>query len=216
MTGTGKGKWWGICKDLASAMKTGRQAIMHTSQDGGQIEASVWRWWILRWKSSPSNTEKQLYLIDLRNWVNERPQRAIDGRRRWDMYPPMIEKGHLKISAQPLFCCFVQLCLLGMAQGKGMSTTFYQDWRPVYQHLLDVLPLNFVHTFTMSRRWSLKNFSSSATTRFIFVILSGTFQQLFDSLLYSCPLQIHHNNFGGDHPDSSSWKTFIFSKYLIN
>lgn len=124
MTGTGKGKWWGICKDLASAMKTGRQAIMHTSQDGGQIEASVWRWWILRWKSTPSNTEKQLYLIVLRNWLNERPQRAMDGRRRWDMYPPMIEKGHLKISVQPLFCCFVQLCLLGMAQGKGMSTTF--------------------------------------------------------------------------------------------
>lgn len=98
MTSIGKRKWWSICKDLASAMKTSRQAIIQPSQDGGQIEGSflevmnsqmeiqsIWCW------------ETDVPDCPMKH-VNERPQRVIEGSKRWDMYSPMIEKGNLKKS----------------------------------------------------------------------------------------------------------------------
>lgn len=131
MTGIGKRKWWSICKDLASAMKTGRQAIIQPSQDGGQIEASLWRWWILRWKSSPSDAEKQMYLIVPRNRVNERPRGAVEGRRR-DTCLPMMERRSFKISAQPSFrCCFLDVHAWhrsGDARVRPTDGHFAADW----------------------------------------------------------------------------------------
>lgn len=116
MTGTEKRKWWGICKDLASAMNRDKQAMMQTSQDGGQIDASFWTWWCLRWKSCPSNTEEQLYLIVLWSRVNERTQRAVHGRRNGERETSNDRKGSVK---KYLRRCFVELCLHDEARGRG-------------------------------------------------------------------------------------------------